>query len=282
MQHSSSSNYHNLNNNNDDNDNDDNDNDNDNDNDDNDDDNNDDDDSKQQDNNTNNNKVNTSSEKKSNKRSRIRYNNDANDNSNDDSNDNNNDEIDDDEIEDNNDDDDNNEIDDDEIEDNDDDDDDEIDDDEIEDNDNDYKVKCPRCRVYNTFSTVSKVFVDAECDICKDDKAKVLFPVCNHVCVCENCCDELNENKTSSSFQNGFFPDNDENSEQRSLALMKNVDGKIYVTIPAGMGCSFWYRRTSRYSHLDKLFMHCDDWGQYGPGRKAEHSRFISGYKKIK
>ena len=152
-------------------------------------------------------------------------------------------------------------------------------------NETDYKVKCPRCRAYNTFSTISKVFVDSECDVCKDDKAQVLFPVCFHICICEKCCNMMNENKSevkSSAYaQSGFFPEDDEGSEQAAFAKMGLADGKVYVTILAGMGCSFWYRRTSRDALLDKLFMHSDDWGQYGPGRVAEHTSFIDGYTEI-
>lgn len=156
---------------------------------------------------------------------------------------------------------------------------------EDEKNETAYKVKCPRCRAYNIFSTISKVFVDSECDVCKDDKAQVLFPVCFHICVCEKCCNMMNETKSevkSSAYaQSGFFPEEDEGREQAAFAKMGLADGKVYVTIPAGMGCSFWYRRTSRDALLDKLFMHSDDWGQYGLGRVAEHTSFIDGYTEI-
>ena len=149
----------------------------------------------------------------------------------------------------------------------------------------DYKVKCPRCRKYNTFPTKSRVYVDSECDVCKDNKAQVLFPVCFHICVCEKCCDRMNENKSevkSSAYaQSGFFPADDRGSQQAAFSKMGLADGKVYVTIPAGMGCSFWYRRTSRDALLEKLFMHSDDWGQYGPGRVSEHTSFIDGYTEI-
>jgi hypothetical protein len=130
-----------------------------------------------------------------------------------------------------------------------------------------YKIKCPLCKVYNTISKIFKI-----------------LPICFRIYVCENCYNLINKNKLevkleSSSLQNGFFPDNDEGSEKKAIELMGDADGKIYVSISGRKGCSFWYRRKSRYDNLDKLFMHNDDWGRYGgPGKISEHSMFIKGY----
>lgn len=95
-----------------------------------------------------------------------------------------------------------------------------------------------------------------------------------------------NSRRSSSIFsgndyiKNRGFPD-DEDSEQAAFTKMGSTDGKVYVTIPDEMGCSFWYRRTSRDSLLEKLFMHYDDWGQYGMGKVAEYTSFINGYTQI-
>lgn len=154
-----------------------------------------------------------------------------------------------------------------------------------------HVVKCPTCRKYNVFNDITKVFVDSECAVCMDNKAQVLLPTCSHVCVCIECCSKLNEYKGtnlpdgsgshSNSSSSNFFPADDEGSEDRACSIMGSEEGKIYVSIPAGMGCSFWYRRNSRDGPLERLFMNSDDWGQYGHGRVSQHTSFISGYRMI-
>ena len=74
---------------------------------------------------------------------------------------------------------------------------------------------------------------------------------------------------------------NIEGLEERAFEVMGNQEGKIYVCIQGELGCSFWYRRISRNMPLQKLFMHQDDWGQYGLGKVAEHASFINGYRTI-
>lgn len=87
--------------------------------------------------------------------------------------------------------------------------------------------------------------------------------------------------ESTTDIQHGSFSDYDKDSERAALSKMGSIDGKIYVTIPSGMGCSFWYRRASRYTFLERLFIHSDDWGQYGPGRVSQHTSFINGYVQI-
>jgi len=172
-----------------------------------------------------------------------------------------------------------------------------MDDDEVDEMDEEtkpaskYVVKCPSCRKYNVFTDLKKVFVDSQCVACMDDKAQVLFPVCSHICVCITCCGKMNEHEekgdifpssnSSSSSSSSFFPDDDEGSYSRACDIMGTEEGKVYVSVPAGMGCSFWYRRNSQEASLERLFMHSDDWGQYGAGRVEEHSAFIAGYRQV-
>jgi len=91
----------------------------------------------------------------------------------------------------------------------------------------------------------------------------------------------IKKEKLSNSYNSTFFPSNDEGSEKRAFEIMRNQEGKIYVCIQAGLGCSFWYRRSSQNMPLERLFMHQDDWGQYGPGKVVEHNSFINGYRMI-
>jgi hypothetical protein len=145
-----------------------------------------------------------------------------------------------------------------------------------------YYVKCPTCRVYSTFETIQKVFVDAQCIVCMDDKAQVLLPMCKHLCICHKCCDKMNETSSISSSSSSFFPHNDEGSESMALEKFKTENDPIFTCIPVGMGCMFFYRRLAYGSPLERLFMHSDDWGQYSGGsRVAEHNSFITGYREI-
>ena len=153
-----------------------------------------------------------------------------------------------------------------------------------------YIIECPKCRTSNESDSIKKVYADAECCICREKDAEVLLETCRHVCICEDCCNKLNKNKdtsissssgTQSSSSISDFPDDDEGSEERARHIMGNNEGKIYVSILAGQGCSFRYRRDNNNGPLERLFMHSDDWGQYGHGRVAEHGSFISGYRMV-
>ena len=167
-----------------------------------------------------------------------------------------------------------------------------------------YEIKCPLCKVINVFTNPSKLFVDSNCIVCMNNKAQVLFPTCKHVYVCLPCCNKLNEHcenkssisvydssspsssssmsSSSSTSSSSFFPDDDEGSEFNATRALEGEEGKVYICIPAGLGCSFWYRRNNSFSPLERLFMHSDDWGQYGGnGRVPEHTSFISGYRQV-
>ena len=179
------------------------------------------------------------------------------------------------------------------------------------------KVKCPKCRQFNIHTTPKKIFVDTECIVCYSNNAQVLFQTCSHICVCIKCYDKLDKyqgdisissssssssssslssprssrfsssssSSSSSSYSSSSsshnLSENDEDFAENALNKMGITGGQIYVHINSGIGCSFLYRRSSPGSPLDKLFMHSDDWGQYGTGRFMEYCDFIRGYTKI-
>jgi hypothetical protein len=100
-----------------------------------------------------------------------------------------------------------------------------------------------------------------------------------------NCPQSRRSGNSSNNL--GFFSRDYENNHiayaslNTAFSKMGSIDGKIYVTIPYEMGCSFWYRRSSRYAFLERLFMHPDDWGQYGQDKVIEYTSFINGYIQI-
>ena len=166
-----------------------------------------------------------------------------------------------------------------------------------------YSVKCPICRVSNDFSTLNRIYVNAKCTVCLTSEVEMLLPTCSHACLCIECCKQLNEYKTipsyippsmissrsisrsgsSSSSRNiSFFPENDEGTHDIALERFGSLTGQIYTCIPAGLGCMFYYRRSNISQPLEKLFMHSDDWGQYGgTGRVPEFNNFILGYTQV-
>jgi hypothetical protein len=56
-----------------------------------------------------------------------------------------------------------------------------------------YNIKCPICRTDNTLCNPKKILgLNDKCCICMDNNVEILFPTCNHVCVCKACVDKLN------------------------------------------------------------------------------------------
>lgn len=156
--------------------------------------------------------------------------------------------------------------------------------DEFLDTDHSYIIKCPICREYNVFDIIRKVYVDSKCVVCMENNANVLFQNCSHICICNECCDVMNEydkDLIEYKIEDSFFPEDDEGSKETALRLMGDESGKIYIGIMGSFGCSFWYRRNYKNGLLEKLFMHSDDWGQYGSEFLIKYSSFIDGYRLI-
>lgn len=57
-----------------------------------------------------------------------------------------------------------------------------------------YNVICPTCRCNNIFpkNNIQVYGIDNNCVICLHKNVEIFFPSCGHVCVCIDCCNELN------------------------------------------------------------------------------------------
>src|SRR5437016_9120920 len=64
-------------------------------------------------------------------------------------------------------------------------------------------VKCPLCRAENKIDSSQKPVkgIETQCVVCKDNLAQLYFPQCGHVCVCQSCSLELNENQGSNQLK---------------------------------------------------------------------------------
>ena len=66
-------------------------------------------------------------------------------------------------------------------------------------------------------------------------------------------------------------------------SILTNLKDGYYTSIYSGLGSKIFIRKTYK-DRFQFLFMHQDDWGQYGvsTSRKNKYDKFISGYKEIK
>lgn len=58
---------------------------------------------------------------------------------------------------------------------------------------------------------------------------------------------------------------------------------KIYTKIYGEMGCTWYARRNNIFEKIELFFMHCDNWGQYGPTTddRPKLEKFLEGYRCI-
>jgi len=54
-------------------------------------------------------------------------------------------------------------------------------------------IKCPMCRIENKINGNQKkiVGINIECCICMNKNVEIFFPVCGHVCICNDCYIEI-------------------------------------------------------------------------------------------
>ena len=138
-----------------------------------------------------------------------------------------------------------------------------------------YKISCPLCKVINIIpNEQSKVFGQTDnCCICMVNNINVFFPICGHICICNECLIPLNSVKPkydvipeSKLINDGY----DINNIKKELKEYPS-----FIIINIGMGCTMYIRRLSLNNTVEGYYVHADDWG-YGP---IEHFYdFIKGY----
>lgn len=145
-----------------------------------------------------------------------------------------------------------------------------------------YKLKCPTCKKENTISTNKNTAysLDSECIICCTNKVDVFFP-CGHVNVCWECVKKMSvstntNNQTISSVQPGITYDDINKLFQEKFT---GLDGKIYSSFYAGMGCNWLCRRNGIGELIEIHFAHSDD--HYCVNTLEATNNFIIGYKKV-
>ena len=69
--------------------------------------------------------------------------------------------------------------------------------------------------------------------------------------------------------------------ELTNIAFSNNIVNDQYIEVGTSMGC-IWYLRCNNYK-LEYLFMHSDNWGQYGEETSdlPKYEKFIKKYTKI-
>ena len=151
-------------------------------------------------------------------------------------------------------------------------------------NSTEYKLKCPTCKKENTISTEKNTAysLDSECIICCTEKVNVFFP-CGHVNVCWECVKKMSDptqtqtnNQTINSVQPGITYDDLNKLFQEKFT---GLDGKVYSSFYAGMGCNWLCRRDGIGELIEIHFAHSDD--HYCVNTLEATNNFILGYKKV-
>ena len=178
------------------------------------------------------------------------------------------------------------------------------------------EICCPLCKTDNKIpSNQMKITGLSEtCKVCMGNECQVLFPQCFHICVCIDCANELNTNK-STFLQGGTQVQVSESASasaplarkplddsdiitpdtQSTLVVLLNAGNqklgvrsdKVYTIMYAGQGCSLYVRRDTfsndKPVELKGFFMHTDAWGQYGieSDNTLKLQMFTNGYTKI-
>lgn len=146
-------------------------------------------------------------------------------------------------------------------------------------------IDCPLCSKKNCVpKDQKKIFGSTDvCKVCAINPVQIFLPECGHTVLCKECfCDIMGiEDATNESEFEHLYNDQ---MKSEALGILKNIPGKVYCIINAGMGCSWFIRRKGVTAKLQKFFMHSDNYGQYGPGTddRPKLEVFISGYMLIK
>lgn len=113
--------------------------------------------------------------------------------------------------------------------------------------------------------------ISDNCSICLVNKVEIFLPNCGHACLCIECVQEIDENKLNMDIiEEKDFPFNFDSTI---------LEEKKYIVVGGGLGCS-WYVRKNSHNKVQALFMHADNWGQYGAAHDHRPilNQFIRGY----
>uniref|UniRef100_A0A6C0BJQ8 RING-type domain-containing protein n=1 Tax=viral metagenome TaxID=1070528 RepID=A0A6C0BJQ8_9ZZZZ len=152
------------------------------------------------------------------------------------------------------------------------------------------EIECPLCRKISHFPSnqAHVVGVDNRCVVCWSHASKIYLPECGHVCLCEECCNRLNQNRPvvrePAVIQPIVWEGHSQPTTEFANHMFGATPGNIYILIATGMGCA-WYarRREGDPSQVEFFFMHGDDWGQYGQetDRRGQLEEFLDGFQRV-
>ena len=150
----------------------------------------------------------------------------------------------------------------------------------------DIILDCPICRKENKIPiTQKKIYgLQEKCKVCLTNNIELYLNECGHACLCIECSRELNKNDNDYIIQTeNEIMTNDywHNHIDKCKKTFKDINGKIYTEINAGMGCIWFFRRENKFSPIEGFFLHNDCLGQYNIDHIPYTKLFSFGYKFI-
>ena len=155
---------------------------------------------------------------------------------------------------------------------------------------NTIKLTCPVCREENIIKEehIGVTGNSDNCVVCLTNTANVFFPSCKHINTCYDCVKQLNINESVSSrhvisLQDRIIQQSDINDVDFPMLSneLQNENGKIYILMYAGMGCTWYLRRDNVDKEFEGFFLHSDNQGQYGSDDRPFVNIFTRGYRQM-
>ena len=138
-------------------------------------------------------------------------------------------------------------------------------------------LKCPLCRVDNTFTSYMKVTgSDKICCICSDNVTNVYLPQCGHNIICYGCAERIRMTSNQNIILESELP---HAVIQMVTNIFNNKIGKIYTIINVGLGNMYYVKRDNNNEELMGYLMYSDYWNDENI---TDLYQFIHNYNFIK
>lgn len=138
-------------------------------------------------------------------------------------------------------------------------------------------IKCPLCRVDNSFTSYLKVVGnDNTCCICSDNNADIYLPNCGHNIICQVCAERIRITTDENMILETELP---HSVIQMVTNIFGNRVGKMYTIVNVGLGNMYYVKRDNYDSELIGFIMYSDTWDDQNITKLYQ---FIHNYNFVK